>query len=338
MRQIAGFLVATFALSAPLPAVSVESSATSKLDRAPPSVEAKIPLGDVKGRIDHLAFDPRRQRLYVAELGNNSVGIVDLAAREVIRTVAGFHEPQGIGYEPTTDAVYVASGGDGAVRVFRGEDFSALGEIALGEDADNVRIDKQAQRVYVGFGDGALAVIDAATRRKLVDIALKGHPESFQLDPAGDLVFVNVPDAGQIAVVTRSAQRQVSSWPTGKLRANYPLTLDPTKGRVISIFRHPARLEAFEERSGRNLGGIDVCGDSDDVFVDSKRQRLYVICGEGFVDVFDSSGEAYTRIGRLTTSAGSRTGLFVPELDRLLIAIRASGKEAAAIWILRPDP
>jgi YVTN family beta-propeller protein len=336
--RFAGFLVATFALSTPLREVSVESSATLKVNRAPLSVEAKIPLGDVKGRLDHLAFDPRRQHLYVAELGNNSVGIVDLAARGVVRTVGGFHEPQGIGYEPTTDAIYVASGGDGAVRVFRGEDFSALGEIALGEDADNVRVDKQAQRIYVGYGDGALAVIDASTRRKVADISLKGHPESFQLDTAGDLIFVNVPDAGQIAVVARNAQRQVSSWPTGKLHANYPLALDPSKGRVISIFRHPARLEAFDERSGRNLGGIDVCGDSDDVFVDSKRQRLYVVCGEGSVDVFASSGEAYTRIGRLTTSAGSRTGLFVPELDRLLIAIRASGKEAAAIWILRPDP
>jgi YVTN family beta-propeller protein len=323
-------------LGAPLDVIGADTNETSTSTRGRLSVEAKIPLGDIKGRIDHLAFDSQRQRLYVAELGNNSVGIVDVADRRVIRTVGGFDEPQGIGYEPMSDAIYVANGGDGSVRVFRGEDFSALGQIQLADDADNVRIDKEAHRIYVGHGAGALAVIDPATRTQLAGISLKGHPESFQLDPAGDFIFINVPEAGEIAVVSRKSQRQVSSWPTGKLRANYPLALDPAKGRVIAIFRHPARLESFELRTGQKLHGSGVCGDSDDVFVDSKRQRVYVICGEGFVDILDSSGEAYSSIGRFRSSEGSRTGLFVSELDRLLLAIRASGPESAAIWVLRP--
>jgi YVTN family beta-propeller protein len=302
------------------------------------TLEEKIPLGDIKGRIDHLAFDPARRRVYVAELGNNSVGIVDMRTRQLIRTVSGFDEPQGIGYEPSTDTIYVANAGDGSVRVFGGEDFAALGRIALADDADNVRIDKPARRVYVGYGSGALAIIDATTRLKLADIALQGHPESYQLDPSGDLIFVNVPDAEQIAVVSRTSGRQVATWSTSKLRANYPLALDPARSRVISIFRRPARLEAFEMRSGQRVNGSDVCGDSDDVFVDSKRNRVYVICGEGYVDTFDSSRGTYTRVARLTISSGSRTGLFVPELDRLLIAIRASRGEDAAIWVLRPSP
>src|SRR6187551_1945688 len=86
------------------------------------TVDVKIPLGDIAGRIDHLAYDSARQRLYVAELGNNSVGIVDLKQRRLLRTVAGFDEPQGIGYEASTDTVYVANGGDGSLRLFRGAD------------------------------------------------------------------------------------------------------------------------------------------------------------------------------------------------------------------------
>lgn len=302
------------------------------------TLETKIALGDVAGRIDHLAFDPTRQRVYVAELGNNSIGIVDIKGHRVIRTVPGFKEPQGIAYEPGTDTVYVANGGDGSVRMFRGSDFAALGSIALGDDADNVRVDQAAHRIYVGYGDGALAVIDPATRARVAEIPLAGHPESFQLVPGGRDIIVNVPDAKQIAVVSRETNKRVAAWPTGSLLANYPLALDVKRGRVLSIFRKPARLQAYELQTGRALSGSDVCGDSDDVFVDAKRDRVYVICGEGFVDTLDASGDTFAHKGRFTTSSGSRTGLFIPELDRLLVAIRAARDQPAAIWILRPEP
>src|SRR4249919_841894 len=126
MKGIFSFLIAISALGA---------SSALQAGGTPLSVEEKIPLGDIKGRIDHLAFDPARRRVYVAELGNNSVGIVDMRTRQLIRTVSGFDEPQGIGYEPSTDTIYVANAGDGSVRVFGGEDFAALGRIALADDA-----------------------------------------------------------------------------------------------------------------------------------------------------------------------------------------------------------
>src|SRR5215813_4427397 len=82
-------------------------------------LEAKIPLGAVSGRIDHLSIDIKRQRLFVAELGNNTLGVIDLAAGKVIRRIEGLSEPQGVAYVPFTDSVYVANGGDGSVWVLR---------------------------------------------------------------------------------------------------------------------------------------------------------------------------------------------------------------------------
>jgi DNA-binding beta-propeller fold protein YncE len=82
-------------------------------------IEAKIPLGDVRGRIDHMAFDLARQRLFVAELGNDSVGVVDLKDQRTIRTIAGLAQPQGVGYVASTDTLYAANARDGTVRLFR---------------------------------------------------------------------------------------------------------------------------------------------------------------------------------------------------------------------------
>ena len=136
-------------------------------------LEKKIPLGDIGGRIDHLAYDAARQRLYVAELGNDSIGIVDLTSSRLIRTVTGFEEPQGLAYEQSTDTVYVANGGNGSLQLFRGEDFTPVETIALGADADNVRVDSATHRIFVGYGSGAIAVIDAISRKRIANIPMK---------------------------------------------------------------------------------------------------------------------------------------------------------------------
>src|SRR3569833_54681 len=244
-------------------------------------LEAKIPLGDIRGRIDHLALDLARQRLYVAELGNDSVGVVDIKERKAIRTLTGLSEPQGIAYVPSTDTVYVANAKDGAARLFKGADLAPLSQLALGDDADNVRVDEGAHRVFVGYGSGALAIIDTNTRVKVGDIPLKGHPESFRLDPSGKRIFVNVPDAHEIAIVDRATNKQISSWPTGMRLSNYPLALDEQE-RVLVVFRHPARLAVFQEKDGQVLNAVPTCADSDDLFADTRRHRVYVSCGEGF--------------------------------------------------------
>src|SRR5215468_1241875 len=95
----------------------------AQADSLPLQLEAKIPLGEVAGRIDHLAIDLSRQRLFVAELGNDSVAVVDLKAGKVKHVITGLKEPQGIGYVPSSDTVFVANAGDGTVRLFRGEDY-----------------------------------------------------------------------------------------------------------------------------------------------------------------------------------------------------------------------
>jgi DNA-binding beta-propeller fold protein YncE len=298
----------------------------------------RIVLGDVRGRIDHTAIDLKRQHLFVAELGNDSVGIVDLANRELIHRIPGLKEPQGVGYEPSTDMLYVANAGDGSVRLFEGNDYKPAGQIELGSDADNIRVDAATKRVFIGYGSGALAVIDPSTRSKIGDIPVKAHPEAFQIDPDTGQIFVNVPDAHGIAVVDRVSQKQIGKWPTPDKGANFPMALDAIRRQVLVIFRAPAELGVFSMTGGKPVAAIETCGDADDLFVDAKRSRVYVSCGAGFLDVLEAKDATYRRIARIPTVSGARTSFFVPEMDRLLVAIRASSREPSAIWIFRPTP
>ena len=310
------------------------ASAVAQTAGSPLVLEAKIPLGDVSGRIDHLGIDVKRQRLFVAELGNDSLGVVDLASGKA-RTIAGFSEPQGVAYVASADSLYVANGGDGSVRVLRGDNLTPIGRIELGDDADNVRVDASRNRVLVGYGNGAIAVIDPQGRTKIADIRLKGHPESFRLDPSDTRIFINVPDARAIEVADLAAGTS-RSLPTPGARSNFPMAIDAEARRMLVVFRRPPVLMALSTEDGRVVAKTATCGDGDDVYADAKRHRVYVSCGEGVVDVLAADAAGYRRIARVPTVSGARTSLFVPELDRLFVAVRARWNEPAAIWVFRP--
>lgn len=324
-------------LSAVLAGIALATGPVASGAEAPPlQLEDKIPLGDVRGRIDHMAVDLVRHRLFVAALGNDSLAVVDLTSKRLDRLIGGLPEPQGVAYDRATDTLYVANAGDGSVRFFNNGDLSAIGQIELGSDADNIRIDSRAGQVFVGHGDGALAVIDAPTRSKIADVPLKAHPESFQLNATR--IFINVPSAGTIDVIDRISRQKIASWPTEGRSANFAMMLDEARQHLLVLFRRPAELAVLSLSDGAFVGGVPTCGDADDVFLDAKRDRVYVSCGDGFVDVLAVDGDTYRQIDRMPTAAGARTSLFVPELDRLLVAAPAKADSAAAILVFRPSP
>ncbi len=283
-------------------------------------------------------MDLGRQRLFVAELGNNSVGVIDLRERQLVSTIDGLAEPQGVGYVSSTDTLYVANGRDGSVRLFQGPDLVPAGRIELGDDADNIRVDAEASKVFIGHGRGALAIIDPVSRVKIADIPLAAHPEGFQLEPPGSRILVNLPGAREVGVVSLGAGKVSATWPMQDARANFPMAIDEAANRVLVVFRSPAKLAAFAMGDGSLVAKVDSCSDADDVFIDAKRNRVYVSCGDGLIDVFEPRGTGYYWIGHIPTAPGARTSLLVPELDRFFLAARATGSEPASIWVFRPTP
>jgi hypothetical protein len=301
-------------------------------------LERTIPLPHVFGRIDHMTVDLARKRLIIAELGNGSVDIIDLGSGALLHRFDGVKQPQGLAYLPGLDLILVASGGDGSLESHGGSDFSRRGSVPLGEDADNIRIDPANQVAIVGYGNGGLAIVDTAHQALRRSIALPVHPESFQLDPHGSRVYVNIPDAKQLAVVDLAAGRQVAKWQAQGLAENFPLAIDDTGAELAVVFRSPPRLVLLDSHTGKVLGRYPTCTDADDASFDSSRKRIYVSCGEGVIDVFGQSAAGTRHIARIPTLPGARTSLFVPELDRLFVAARAGelGTDAA-ILVFRPE-
>jgi len=293
-----------------------------------------IDLPRVEGRIDHLAFDAAGQRLFVAALGNNTVEVLDLKSNSHIKSVPGFREPQGIAVLPDPKLVAVANGQGEGMQFIDAGDYHPARLVRLGEDSDNVRYDPATGRLFVGFGAGALASISPADGKVLGEAKLSGHPESFQLERSGPRVFVNVPTADQIAVVDRAVMKVIATWPVVGAKSNFPMALDEANHRLFVGCRRPARVLMYDATAGKESGSFEIVGDTDDLFYDAARKRLYVSGGEGYLDVFQEEGAyRFARFAHIATAAGARTSLWVPEQARLYLAVPHRGSQKAEIRI-----
>jgi len=283
-----------------------------------------VSLGGVKGRFDHFAVDVKGQRLFVAALGNNTVEVIDLRTRRLIKSLTGLQEPQGLLLVPEVKQLIVTNGESVFARVYDSVRLERLKDIRLREDNDNVRFDPDSKRSYIGCGaggEGALAVVDTQTDALIGEIGLSGHPESFQLEQRGKRIFVNVPSARKIEVVDREKQQVVQAWAV-PARGNFPMALDEEHARLFIGTRSPAKLLVLDTGSGRVVAEFDSAGDADDIFYDRDAHRVYVSGGEGFVFVFEQTDpDHYRLLAKVATRRGARTSLFVPEWQTLFVAL-----------------
>jgi DNA-binding beta-propeller fold protein YncE len=293
-----------------------------------------IALPGVEGRMDHMTVDSPGQKLFIAALAHNTVEVVDTKAGSHLKSLTGFREPTGIASVHDVSSIAIANGQGDGVRTINAADYRVIKEIPIGDDSDNVRYDAGAKTLYVGYDGGALAAVRPADGAVAGRATLAGHPESFQLESSGPRIFVNVPTAGHIAVVDRAAMKVVATWRVAGAAANFPMALDETGHRLFVGCRKPAKILIYDTGTGKEVGASDIVGDTDDLFYDSARKRVYVSGGEGFIDVLDARDPVTLKpVVRVTTAAGARTSLFVPDQSRLYLAVPHRGAQRAEIRV-----
>jgi len=318
------------------------------------SLEGRVELPNVKGRIDHFSVDVKGQRLFMAGVGNNTLEVIDLKSGKQVRTISDLAEPQGVFYDASTNHLFVACGGDGVTKIFDGTTFQLLGTVKFPDDADNIRYDARSKSVIVGYagakelgkrteGTGGLGFIDASGK-KTRDIVIDAHPESFRLEEQGTRIFVNVPDKQEIEVIDDVKGTVIARWPVTSAKNNFPMALDEAHHRLFVGTWTPPRLLVFDTVAGKQGAALEfgkpgvVNGNTDDLFYDSARSRIYLLNGLGSIDVFQQKDpDTYERVASLATPPGSRTGLFVPDWGKLFVAVLQQGTKNAEVRVYQAN-
>jgi DNA-binding beta-propeller fold protein YncE len=297
-------------------------------------LEKEIQMPGVRGRIDHIAVNLSKKLLYVAALGNNTVEVLSLDDGKTLASIKNIEEPQGVVFLPAQNEIAVASGGSGDCFFFNATTFEKTAAIHLDGDADNIRYDAVNEKLYVGYGNGGIAIIDPLKHALLKELTLPAHPEGFQLDMKLDRLYVNLPDAGSIAVVALPALTLADTWKTGRFKANFPMAIDTANNLVYAAFRHAPSLVSFDVLTGRQAGSVGMVDDVDDIFFDPRKQEIYATGGGGYINIFRKKNrETFDMVAAIPTRSGARTSLLVPSLNIFIVAERAADGQPAGIAV-----
>lgn len=308
---------------------------TSVASSQPLVLTGAIPLPNVHGRIDHFSFDPQG-RLFVSALGNNTEEVIDLSAGTVAHVIRDIPRPQGVAYAVDVNKIFVGSD-EGKLNIYDGTSYNLIASIDFGDDVDNLRYDAAAKRLYVGYGDGAIAMVDAGTNKRLEqEFRLGAHPESFQLEKSGPNIYVNVPGRKDVAAINRTTGA-ITRWPL-KFEANFPMALDEPGHRLFIATRQPPRFVVLDTTSGRVVTTLPCGQDSDDMYYDSARKRIYVVAGEGNISVFQQGDpDHYSLLAKVPSAVGARTAGYFGKghkgFERFYVAVPARADHGAEVLI-----
>jgi DNA-binding beta-propeller fold protein YncE len=318
-------------------------------DKTPLRLVQSIPMPNVKGRIDHMDVDVKGMRLLVAGLENGSLEIVDLRTGKWLRSIPGFKKTQGVAYVASLNKVFVASGDDAMLRVFRGDTFKLLDAVKLDLGPNRVVYDPHTDLIYVGYGGkdagkeyGEVGVIDAKTDKHIGDIKVDAHPSEILLDQSGKMLFVFVSVASKVQVVDTAKREVVSTWPVSSQR-NGDGAFDESTHRLFIGTRTPPQMIAMDSQSGKEVASLPTVEGMDGVYFDAAHERVYVSGGRdegvGYVFVYQQKDpDHYETLAKIATRPGAGTSFWSPELGRYYVAAPAHDNEDAAILVFEAVP
>ena len=300
---------------------------------------------------DYLSMDLVGGRLFATPQAAKAVAVLDLKDGRVLKMIPGIGNPHGIFYSPTLKRLFVADGASGDVKVFSGEDYSLIKTIPLARGADWLVYDPHSQFIYVnnggedaGMDHALISAVDTVRMEKVADIPIATPGlEASVIDSGKQLLYVNLIDESAVAVVDLSKRQTVGTWklPAGG-HPNLAIALDTAHARLYVACRDSAMhgsIIVLDTTNGRPVATLPIGGWADGIFVDQKRQRIYVSTGVGHIETYTiEAADVYRRQATVDTAVMAKTSLYSSELDRMYVSVPHLGATMAQIMIFKPSP
>ncbi|HEV2522661.1 MAG TPA: hypothetical protein VGT24_09810 [Candidatus Acidoferrales bacterium] len=299
------------------------------------------------GDFEHFAVDIKGNRLFLIAEDHETVEVLDLRSGKRIHTITGFGQPHAIEYLPGPNSLIVTEGDEesGAVDLASASSYAILKKIKLPPNVDGGVYNPVTKYYYVesaGQGQDAkthpLSIVDTQDFKLIGDLTLPGSKsEAMAIDHTGTKMYVNLRDPDEIGVVDLQTRQLVAHWPLPETKSQNALVLDEVDHRLFSATHTPPKLVVFDVDTGKVVASLPCADNSDDMGYDPIRKRIY-ITGDGNASVFEQQdADHYVHVAEVPTGYRARTSIFVPEVNRLYLAVASKGKRAGG-KLVAPEP
>jgi DNA-binding beta-propeller fold protein YncE len=309
-----------------------------------------------EGYMDHMTVDVMGQRLFICGEANKSLIVVDLHSGKVIHETKGLGgNPRKPFYLAQTNEIW-ADLGDNTVVAMSGTTYQVTKTVALTGGRGNATREPDgaaydaANHVYYaavlskpGIMDGTIEIVDTQAAKLLGSIKMNAaDPGGLSIEPSGKRLYVVIGDLvggdSHVKVVDLEKRAVIAEWPitggpvphaSGLDAASHRLFVGsrvkpaPKGARISSGHRYePGKLVVINTDTGKVVQVLDTVGGADEVQYDAPTKRIYLVGTTGTLEVFKQiDPDHYVSLGKVPTGAIAKTGLWVPELKRMYIAV-----------------
>jgi DNA-binding beta-propeller fold protein YncE len=297
-----------------------------------------ILLPNMQGGFNHMSVDVEHMRLFAAAPSNNTLEIVDLKTGKSWRSLKG-DRPPAVRYAPEFNQLYVPSGQ--SLYIYGGKMLDLIASLDLGSNLDELQYNPRTKRLYVACmapDKTGIAVIAIPEGKLLGKIPLPAKLQGVAVEQKGSRIFANIPGVKQIAVMDGDQRKLLNTWLLEDVEGNSPLGLDEAHHRLFVATRHPPQLLVLDTTTGKPTAKVDIGSDADDLFYDPVNKRIYVSCGQGFIDVIEQrEADHYKLSTRIPTVAGARTSTFSGKLNAFYLGVPRRGDQPAELRIFKVE-
>lgn len=306
-------------------------------------------LPDVLGDFDHLAFDLKRNHLFISAEVHHSVEMFDLKTGEHLQSIGGFKTPHSLAFSPEKDQLLVCDGGDSALILVSAETLQQTGRVPLidgsatgmGDSPDAAYYDAADRLYYIGNGgvsakqaDSKISIYSVDQNRIVGSLDIAGNNvEGIGVDDVHHRLYVNIRDKKEIGVYDLKSGRLLMTWTAPDLNRNTSLLVDPKSERVFVAGRTPAILFVFD-RNGRVVAHLPCVERNDDMNWDPATKLLYVSGTQGLSIFHQDTPDNYSEVTRIPTNGG-KTSTIVPQLGRYFVAHPKTDVDVAGLLVYR---
>jgi DNA-binding beta-propeller fold protein YncE len=303
------------------------------------TLQNSVDLPGYTGDFDHFAVDKERGRLLLAAEDHGTVEVFDLTSGKHLRTIKGFEAPHSILVRPGAKTILVTDSGKGMSKLLDATTYEVKGTVNLTPGADSIGYDPKENIVYIVTGGkdvdmttSELDAVDPDTGQKKRSMTFEdNHVEAMALEGNGPRLFINLTQTNKVAVVDRTTMKVLATWPVPAAQQNAMAILDEQKHRLYVGCRKPGMVVVMNTDKGVVTNSAPSPLRSDQLLWDASSNRLYSPGGEGFMSIYDTTiPDQLKTVGKVTTAAGAKTGILLPDIKKVVLAASPGESKAMA--------